>query len=340
MIIVMAAHSTREQVADVEQRITDWGYGVHPIYGTERTVIGAVGVPDTDKQRYIEQLERLECVERVIAIVRPYKFVSRDWKPESTSITVGPATIGGPRICLMAGPCTVEDYPLTLATAQAIKACGATVLRGGAYKPCTSPYSFQGLGEEGLKILRAAADETGLAVITEIMDPRNVEMVCGYTDMLQIGTRNMQNYDLLREVGKASKPVMLKRGMWAKIEEWLQAAEYIYLEGNHDIMLCERGIRTFETHTRNTLDLSAVAAVKQLSHLPVVVDPSHGTGKSSLVAAMSRAAVACGADALMIEVHQHPDKAIKDAAQALSHEQFDTLVRQCRPVAEAVGRTV
>ncbi len=340
MIVVMAANATPDEIRDVEQRIRDWGYGVHPIYGQERTVIGAVGVPEADKASYMEQLESLGYVERVIAILRPYKFVSRDYHPAGTVINVRGTEIGGPTLALMAGPCTVESYEQTLETANYVKSVGATILRGGAYKPTTSPYSFQGLGVEGLKILQAVSRETGLAVITEVMDPRNVEMVCEYADILQIGTRNMQNYDLLREVGRARTPVLLKRGMWAKIEEWLQAAEYVFLGGNQDVMLCERGIRTFETHTRNTLDLSAVAAVKQLSHLPVIVDPSQGTGHRSLVASMSRAAVACGADGLLVEVHPHPDKAIKDGAQTVTHEDFGRMVEECRAVATAVGRSL
>ncbi|MGC8668654.1 MAG: 3-deoxy-7-phosphoheptulonate synthase [Chthonomonadales bacterium] len=340
MIVVMAPHATPEQIKDVEQRILDWGYGVHPIYGTERTVIGAVGVPEADKAGYMEQLEGLEYVERVIAIIRPYKFVSREYHPDGTTIKVGDTEIGGTRIVLMAGPCTIESYEQTKETAKAVKAAGATILRGGAYKPSTSPYSFQGLGVEGLKILKDVGAEVGLAVITEVMDPRNVEIVSEHADILQIGTRNMQNYDLLREVGRARKPVLLKRGMWAKIEEWMQAAEYVFLGGNQNIILCERGIRTFETHTRNTLDLSAVPAAKQLSHLPVVVDPSHGTGNWRLVPPMTKAAIACGADGLLIEVHPNPAKAIKDGAQTLSHELFAQLVRECRPVAEAVGRTI
>jgi 3-deoxy-7-phosphoheptulonate synthase len=340
MIVVMAAHATEEQIKDVENRIQEWGYGVHPIYGTERTVIGAVGVPESDKQGYQEQLESLDYVERVIAILRPYKFTSRESHPEGTVVNVKGVEIGGKTVVLMAGPCTVESYEQTLETARAVKEAGAVVLRGGAYKPCTSPYSFQGLGVEGLKILQAVSKETGLPVITEVMDPRNVELVCEHADILQIGTRNMQNYDLLREVGKARTAVCLKRGMWAKIEEWLQAAEYIMLGGNHQVMLCERGIRTFETNTRNTLDLSAVPAVKGLSHLPVIVDPSQGTGKWSLVGPMTKAAVACGVDGLLIEVHAHPDKAIKDGAQSLTHENFARLFQECRPIAEAVGRAL
>lgn len=338
MIIVMAPDATPEQIADVERRILSWGYGVHPIYGTERTVIGAVGVPEADKAQYLEQLERLPYVERAIAIIKPYKFVSREAQKATTRIAVRDVVIGGEDVVLMAGPCTVESYELTLSTARAVRALGVRILRGGAFKPCTSPYSFQGLGIEGLRILRDVARETDMAVITEVMDPRNVELVSEYADILQIGTRNMQNYDLLREVGRCERPVLLKRGMWAKIEEWLQAAEYIYLGGNHNIMLCERGIRTFETHTRNTLDLSAVAAVQELSHLPVIVDPSQGTGRWSLVPQMARAAIAAGADGLLIEVHPEPDKAIKDGAQSVTHEGFARLVQMCRPVAEAIGR--
>jgi len=340
MIIVMAPNATPEQIEDVENRIRGWGYGVHPIYGAERTVIGAVGVPEADKAQYLEQLERLPYVERAIPIIKPYKFVSRDFRKETTRIRVGNVEIGGPGVAIMAGPCTVESYDLTLQTARFVRQLGVRILRGGAYKPCTSPYSFQGLGVEGLRILRDVANETGMAVITEVMDPRNVELVSEYADILQIGTRNMQNYDLLREVGRGSKPVLLKRGMWAKIGEWLQAAEYVVLGGNQNVMLCERGIRTFETHTRNTLDLSAVAAVQELSHLPVIVDPSQGTGRWSLVPQMSRAAVAAGADGLLIEVHPEPDKAIKDGAQSVTHEDFARLMAMCAPVAEAIGRTL
>src|SRR5687768_13975727 len=286
----MSRGASEEQIEEVEQRIRDWGYGVHPIYGTERTVIGAVGVPESEKADYSAQLESLDYVERVIAILRPYKFVSREYHPAGTVVDVRGVQVGGERITMMAGPCTIESYEQTLETAQAVKAAGATMLRGGAYKPTTSPYSFPGLGEEGLRILKAVSDGTGLRTVTEVMDPRNVELVCDHADVLQIGTRNMQNYDLLREAGKAQKPVLLKRGMWAKIEEWLQAAEYIVLGGNHQVMLCERGIRTYETATRNTLDLSAVPLVKQLSHLPIIVDPSQATGHRGLVVPMTKAA--------------------------------------------------
>jgi 3-deoxy-7-phosphoheptulonate synthase len=339
MIVVMAAHATAEQIKDVEKRIEDWGYGVHPIYGTERTVIGAIGVPEADKARYMESLESLPYVEQVIGIIRPYKFASREFHPDGTVIDVKGIPVGGNQIALMAGPCTVETYEQTWESAVACKAAGATILRGGAYKPSTSPYSFQGHGVPALEMLRDIADKLDMRVITEVMDLRNVDLVCQYADILQIGTRNMQNYDLLREVGKVKTPVMLKRGMTAKIEEWLQAAEYILLGGNPNVMLCERGIRTFETYTRNTLDLSAVPAAKELSHLPVIVDPSQGTGKRSLVQAMTKAAVAVGADGLLIEVHPHPDQALKDGAQQLTTSDFGTLVEQLKPIAQAIGRT-
>ena len=340
MIVVMAAHATPEQIKDVEARIADSGYGVHPIYGEARTVIGATGVPESDKALYMESLEALPYVERVIGILRPYKFASRDVHPDGTVIDVRGVKVGGSHIALMAGPCTVETYEQTWESAVACKAAGATILRGGAYKPSTSPYSFQGLGEEGLKILKDIADKLDMRVITEVMDLRNVELVCRYADILQIGTRNMQNYDLLREVGKIKTPICLKRGMSAKIEEWLQAAEYVLLGGNPNVMLCERGIRTFETYTRNTLDLSAVPALKELSHLPVIVDPSQGTGRRSLVIAMTKAAVAVGADGLLIEVHPHPDKALKDGAQSLTREHFGQLVTDLRPIAAAIGRSL
>ncbi len=340
MIVVMAAHATDEQIKDIEQRIADWGYGVHPIYGEVRTVIGATGVPEADKARYMESLEALPYVEQVIAILRPFKFASRDVHPAGTVIDVRGVKVGGLQIALMAGPCTVETYEQTWESAVACKEAGATILRGGAYKPSTSPYSFQGHGEDGLKILKEIADRLDMRVITEVMDLRNVELVCRYADILQIGTRNMQNYDLLREVGKVKTPICLKRGMSAKIEEWLQAAEYILLGGNPNVMLCERGIRTFETYTRNTLDLSAVPAIKELSHLPVIVDPSQGTGRRSLVIAMTKAAVAVGADGLLIEVHPHPDKALKDGAQSLTREHFGQLVGELRPIATAIGRSL
>ena len=340
MIVVMAAHATEDEIKDVEQRIQDWGYDIHPIYGKERTVIGAVGVPESHKADYAETLESLPYVERVIAILRPYKFASREFHPEGTVINVKGVEIGGPKVVFMGGPCTIEDYDKLLDTAKAVKAAGATILRGGAYKPCTSPYSFPGLGLEGLKILHQVGKDVDMPVITEVMDPRNVDMVCEYADILQIGTRNMQNYDLLREIGLARTPALLKRGMWAKLDEWLQAAEYIMCGGNHQVILCERGIRTFETYTRNTLDLSAIPAVKALSHLPIIADPAHGTGRAALVSPMTKAAIACGADGLLIEVHAQPDKAIKDGAQTLSHPNFARMIEECRPIAQAIGRDI
>ncbi len=340
MIVVMAAHATETEIKDVEQRITDWGYGVHPIYGAERTVIGAVGVPEADKARYMESLESLPYVEQVMAILKPYKLASREINPKTTVIDVKGVPVGGNQIALMAGPCTVESYEQTWESAKACKEAGATILRGGAYKPSTSPYSFQGMGIEGLQILRDIADKLDMKVVTEVMDLRLVDTICEYADILQVGARNMQNYDLLREVGKVKTPVLLKRGLSAKIEEWLQAAEYVLLGGNPNVILCERGIRTFETYTRNTLDLSAVPAVRELSHLPVVIDPSQGTGKRSLVIAMTKAAVAVGADGLIIEVHPHPELALKDGAQSLTCENFGQLVRELKPIAEAVGRTL
>ncbi|MEI6511847.1 MAG: 3-deoxy-7-phosphoheptulonate synthase [bacterium] len=340
MIIVLSASATKKQIDEVADQLKEWGYEIHPIYGVEKTVIGAVGAPDADKTYAKEHLEQLPFVEQVVLILQPYKMVSRSYKPEGTVIDVGGVKIGGNEIVVMAGPCTVESYDQLLDTAKAIKKAGATILRGGAYKPCTSPYSFQGLGKEGLEMLAAAGKETGLKIITEVMDPRNVEMVAEYTDILQIGTRNMQNYDLLKEVGSSQTPVMLKRGMSAKIEEWLYAAEYIILRGNQNVMFCERGIRSFETYTRNTLDLSAVPAIKQLSHLPIIVDPSHGTGRWGMVAPMSKAAIACGADGLIIEVHPDPSHAAKDGAQSLNFDNFEQLMTELKPIATAVGKCI
>jgi 3-deoxy-7-phosphoheptulonate synthase len=340
MIVVLSASSTKEQVDEVVTQLKEWGYDIHPIFGVEKTVIGAVGAPDADKNYAKERLEQLPFVEQVVLILQPYKMVARGYNPQGTVIDVGGVKIGGEELVVMAGPCTVETQEQVIATAKAVKKAGATVLRGGAYKPSTSPYSFQGLGREGLEMLAAARQETGLKVITEVMDPRNVEMVAEYTDILQIGTRNMQNYDLLKEVGSCSTPVMLKRGMSAKIEEWLYAAEYIILRGNQNVMFCERGIRSFETYTRNTLDLSAVCAIKQLSHLPIIVDPSHGTGRWGMVGPMSKAAVACGADGLIIEVHPDPSHAAKDGAQSLNFANFENLMAELKPIASAVGRRI
>lgn len=339
MIVVMQPGATQEQIKDVEERILHFGFEIHPIYGVERTVIAAVGAPELDRSEAKEQLESLNYVESVTLVLKPYKFVSRKFR-DRTVIPLGDVEIGGDTCVIMAGPCTVESEQQILEAAHAVKAAGAHILRGGAYKPSTSPYSFHGMGIKGLELLAAARDATGLKVITEVMDPRNVEQVCDFADILQIGTRNMQNYDLLREVGRATKPVMLKRGMWAQYEEWLQAAEYIWIGGNEQIILCERGVRTFETYTRNTLDLNAVPAIKELSHLPIMIDPSHGTGRASLVPSMCKAALAAGADGLMVEVHPNPAKAIKDGAQSLTQVAFQQLVDELKVLAEALGRTI
>ncbi len=340
MIIVIKQEASKAQIAEVEEILKGLGYGVHPIYGVERTVIGAVGAPGADKEEAAAQLRALPHVEDVIFILKPYKFVSREYRPQKSVIQIGDIQIGGDKVAIMAGPCTVESRDQLLTTARAVKAAGATILRGGAYKPSTSPYSFQGMGKEGLELLAEAREETGLKVITEVMHVRNMELVAEYADILQIGTRNMQNYEILAEAGKMRKPVMLKRGMSAKIEEWLQAAEYVVMGGNNDVMLCERGIRTFEPYTRNTLDLSAVLAVRELSHLPVIVDPSQGTGRSAMVPAMCRAGIAVGADGLLIEVHPQPERAIKDGPQSINIPAFEQLMKTLPKLAEVVGRAI
>ena len=340
MIVIMKAEATKAQVVEVEAALQRLGYEIHPIYGVERTVIAAVGTPTQDEESVAEQVEALAGVERTVLVLKPYRFASREYRPEKSTVKVGDVVIGGNGFVMMAGPCTVESEEQLMETARAVKAAGATVLRGGAYKPSTSPYSFQGMGLDGLKILAQARAETGLPIITEVMHVGNIDVVCEYADILQIGTRNMQNYDLLIEISKVKKPVMLKRGMSSKIEEWLQAAEYIIKGGNDAVMLCERGVRTFETYTRNTLDLSAVLAVRELSHLPIVIDPSQGTGRSSMVPAMCKAAAAVGADGLLVEVHPNPEKALKDGAQSITIPAFQTMMRELQAVVSAVGRTM
>ena len=340
MIVVMKRGTTPEQVQEVSNRLEEIGYLVNPIFGVERTVIGAVGGSEHEKIDAMDQLRGYEGVEDVILITKPYKFVAKEYKGGKTAIDVGGLLIGGDEIVMMAGPCTVESEEQLFATAERVAKAGAKVLRGGAYKPCTSPYSFQGMGVEGLRLLKAAAKQYGLKVITEVMHVRKVEEVAEYADILQIGTRNMQNYDLLREVGQSRTPAMLKRGMTAKLEEWLLAAEYIASGGNEKIILCERGIRTFEPYTRNTLDLSAVPALNSLTHLPVVVDPSQGTGRRDLVGPMSKASVAVGADGLIIEVHPNPDHAIKDGAQSITIESFEKLMPELELIANAVDRSL
>ncbi|MGC8835094.1 MAG: 3-deoxy-7-phosphoheptulonate synthase [Armatimonadota bacterium] len=338
MVILPKPGCTDEQLQEILRLLDSLGYSAHISRGVERTVIGAVGAPDSDRSAAIERLESLPQVERVVPVLKPYKLVSRDFQPQNTVVRVGNVAIGDGSLTVMAGPCTVESRDQLLQTAKVVKEAGAKILRGGAYKPSTSPYSFQGLGVEGLKLLSEARAETGLPVITEVLDPRDVEVVCEHADILQIGARNMSNFSFLKEVGSTRKPVMLKRGMSATLEEWLHAAEYIAVRGNTQILLCERGIRTFETATRNTFDINAIPAVQQLSHLPVVADPSHGTGRRSLVGPVARAAVAAGADAVIVEVHPEPSKALKDGAQSLTFEDFRVMMKELKCIASALGR--
>ncbi len=341
MIVILSSGATKENLQHVTKMLEERGYAVHLSEGVERTIVGAVGVPadPTQKAAVMEQFEALPFVDKVVPVSKPYKVVNKQFQAEPTIINVRGVKIGDPElVIMMAGPCTVETEEQLMESARAVKAAGAHILRGGAYKPSTSPYSFHGHGEAALKMLAAAREELGMPIITEVMDLRDIETVCEYADILQIGTRNMANFTLLREVGKTQTPVMLKRGMAATIEEWLQAAEYIASQGNKNIMLCERGIRTFETYTRNTFDINAVAACKELSHLPVIADPSHATGRASLVSAVSRAAVAAGADGLIVEVHPNPEKALKDGAQSLLPTAFQKLMADLAPIATAVGR--
>jgi 3-deoxy-7-phosphoheptulonate synthase len=335
MIVVMRPEASEDQIVAVMQRVKSAGCKVHPIYGEGRTVIGVIGDGTTvDKH----QIGRMRGVEDVMPITKPYKAASREFKPQDTVFQVKGVTIGGKELVIMAGPCAVEGRTELLELAQACKEAGANVLRGGAYKPRTSPYSFQGLGEEGLRYLAEAGQATGLPVITEVMDPALVPLVCEYADIMQIGTRNMQNYTLLKAVGRAQKPVMLKRSMIGTTLEWLMCAEYILSQGNDQVMLCERGIRANETETRNTFDVTAIPVIKQLSHLPIIADPSHATGKWEYVDQVARAAIAAGADGLMIEVHQRPDEAWSDGRQSLKPARFARLVEDARAVALAVNR--
>jgi len=335
MLVVMKKDSSEQELAGVMQKLTQSGLTGHMSKGVERTVIGVVG------QTYPEMRDTLELlpgVDEVIPISKPYKLSSREFQPENTTVKVGDVVLGGDKLAIIAGPCAVESERQILDTAKAVRAAGACILRGGAFKPSTSPYQFRGLGKQGLEMLAMARAETGLPFVTEVLTPQDVELVAEYADILQVGARNMQNFNLLDEVGKINKPVMLKRGMSATIQEWLLSAEYILSQGNRQLILCERGIRTFETYTRNTLDISAIPIIKKLSHLPVIGDPSHGTGKWYLVAPLALAAVAAGADGIMIEVHPNPDQALKDGAQSLTFENFEQLMQQVAPVAAAVGR--
>jgi 3-deoxy-7-phosphoheptulonate synthase len=336
MLIVMRMGASDEEIRGVLARLKEVNLEGHLSPGKERVVIGAVGVIGDPDIR--ASMGRMSGVDEVIAISRPYKLTGREFQKNDTVINVGGVEIGGGKMVVMAGPCSIESEEHMVTTAKSVAASGAQILRGGAFKPRTSPYAFRGLGEEGLRHLATAREETGLPVITEVMEARDVDLVARYADILQVGTRNMQNFMLLDEVGLARKPVMLKRGLSATIDEWLLAAEYIMAKGNRDVILCERGIRTFETATRNTLDLSAIPVVQRLSHLPIISDPAHGTGHWYLVEPMARASMAVGADGLMIEVHPNPDHALSDGQQSLTLENFDSLMRSLEKVGEAVGR--
>ncbi len=339
-IIVLKPDTSEEDIRHIIKKLESKGLKGNVVQGTERTIVGVIG--DTSKVTEDEEdaIRVMTGVENMVRITKPYKLASRDFKKENTQITVKGTVIGGKKIQVIAGPCAVESNTILTDIAEKVRDAGATFLRGGAYKPRTSPYSFQGLGEEGLKYLAEASKKTGLPVVTEIMDPRDLDKIIEYTDIIQIGARNMQNFRLLLEVGSVNKPVLLKRGLSSTIKEWLMSAEYIMSRGNHNVLLCERGIRTFETATRNTLDLSAVPVLKQLTHLPVVVDPSHGVGKWDLVAPMAKAAVAAGADALIIEVHTNPEEAFSDGEQSLRPDYFAKLMQELKPVAQAVGRDI
>jgi 3-deoxy-7-phosphoheptulonate synthase len=329
MIISMRLHATKEEVAQVRARIEEFGYKVHSIEGEERVVIGAVGMGDVTA--CLESLEAMPQVEKAVRISAPYKFVSKEFRPERTEISVAGATIGGDEFVVMAGPCSVESEKQILESAEIVAKHGAKLLRGGAFKPRTSPYDFQGLEEEGLKLLAKAREVTGLGIITEVMSDRDVALVAEYADVLQIGARNMQNFVLLKTLGKCGRPILLKRGMSATVKELLMSAEYIVAHGNQQVMLCERGIRTFETVTRNTCDIGAIAALNELTHLPVILDPSHAAGKRSLVPPLARAGVAVGADGLIIEMHPHPEKAMSDGAQSLDPKQFAKMMADLKP---------
>ena len=337
MIVVMKSQAKMRSVSAVIAKIEDAGYQVHLSEGEERTIIGIIG---DGRPIDRDQLGLMPEVEKCVPVLEPFKLASRDFKPAGTSFPIGKHMVGGDEIILMAGPCSVESRSQIIETAHACKEAGAHVLRGGAFKPRTSPYSFQGLGEEGLRYLAEAREETGLPVVTEVMEPALVPLVCEYADILQIGARNMQNYALLHAVGESQHPVLLKRGMSSLMEDWLMCAEYILSHGNSRVMLCERGIRTFERYTRNTFDINAIPVIKQISHLPIIADPSHATGKWEYVTAAAKAAVAAGADGLIIEVHPRPEEALSDGAQSLKPKRFAQLVEEMKRIAEAVGRSI
>ncbi|MHB8062317.1 MAG: 3-deoxy-7-phosphoheptulonate synthase [Ruminiclostridium sp.] len=337
MIIVMKQNATTHDIESVENRLLELGFKTHPIHGDVKTVIGAIG----DKRLLnIHAISQMQGVETLVPIMKPYKLASNELQQAPTIIDVGGVKIGGDEIVVMAGPCAIENEKDFVATAISVKNSGAKILRGGAFKPRSSPYAFQGLEEDGLKIMVAGREATGLKLVTEVVDTRDVELVNNYTDIFQIGARNMQNFRLLSEVGMTNKPVLLKRGLSATIEEWLMAAEYIIAEGNQNVILCERGIRTFETSTRNTLDLSSIPVVKEVSHLPIVVDPSHATGNWKYVPALAKGAIATGADGLIIEVHPNPPTALCDGPQSLRPERFASLMEELRLVAQSVRRTI
>ena len=337
MIVIMRADATMREKSSVIARAEDLGFKVHLSEGKDRTIIVVIG---DDRMIDSYHFERMPVVERVVPILKPFKLASRDFKSDDTTFPLGNRSVGGQDVVIMAGPCSVESRSQIVETAIACREAGAHILRGGAFKPRTSPYAFQGLGEEGLKYLAEAREVTGMPVVTEVMEPALVPLVCEYADILQVGARNMQNYALLHAVGESQYPILLKRGMSSLIEEWLMCAEYILSHGNTRVMLCERGIRTFETYARNTFDINAIAVAKRMSHLPVVADPSHATGKWEYVAAAAKAAVAAGADGLIIEVHPNPEQAMSDGGQSLKPEKFARLVTEMKAIAQAVGRDV
>ena len=338
MILTLKSGIKKKEIDKIVSKIKRLGFSAHISTGRERTIIGVIGA---NAIRAREIFEALSAVESITPISKPYKLVSREFKKEDTIIPVkGKVKIGGKKVVVIAGPCAVEEKKLLISIAKKVKAAGATVLRGGAFKPRTSPYSFQGLGRKGLEYLKAAKEATGLAIATEVMDTRDVELVAEYADIIQVGARNMQNFNLLKEVGKYKKPVLLKRGISATLMELFMSAEYILSSGNKEVILCERGIRTFEDATRYTVDISAIGLVKELSHLPIIVDPSHATGRRGLVAPVARAAIAAGADGLLIEVHTHPEEALSDGAQSLLPKDFERLMKELEKIAKAVGRSI
>ena len=336
MVVVMEERATEPQIERVVAYLVEKGMDVHRSTGVSRTVLGVVGARPVDP----ELIEMMEGVHEVLRITEPYKLASRAFKPDGTVVNIDDVRVGGDEVIVMAGPCSVETEEQIFTAAAAVRRAGAKILRGGAFKPRSSPYSFQGLGEDGLKLLRSAANAEGLKAVSEVMDVSQIDVVGRYSDIYQVGARNMQNFTLLRELGKARKPVLLKRGIAATIEEWLLSAEYLLAGGNTEVILCERGIRTFESYTRNTLDISATPVIKKLSHLPIIVDPSHGTGRRDKVAPMARAAVAAGADGLQIEVHCDPDRALSDGAQSMYPAPFDRLMAELRIIAPAIGRSI